>query len=131
MARAANQDLVLFGSDHCAFNYKEQKELGKDDFTLIPNGAPTGEERAMVLWTHGVREGRISENLFVALLATNQARVHGMRHRKGFIAAGMDADVVVWDPDLEDHRDAGESPRQRGLHAVRGHVVHRRPGVRR
>ena len=94
------QDLVLFGSDHAAFNYAEQKELGKDDFTLIPNGAPTGEERAMVLWTHGVREGRISENLFVALLATNQARVHGMRGRKGVLAAGADADIVVWDPDL-------------------------------
>ena len=53
-----------------------------------------------MLWTHGVREGRITENLFVALLSTNQARVHGMRGRKGVIAAGADADIVVWDPDL-------------------------------
>ena len=53
-----------------------------------------------MLWTHGVREGRISENLMVAVLATNQAKVHGMAGRKGAIAPGADADLVVWDPDL-------------------------------
>ena len=95
-----SQDLHIFGSDHCAFNYAGQKELGRDDFTLIPNGAPGLEERAPVLWTHGVREGRISENLMVAVLATNQAKVHGMAGRKGALAPGADADIVVWDPDL-------------------------------
>lgn len=95
-----SQDLHIFGSDHCAFNFRGQKELGRDDFTKIPNGAPGLEERASVLWTHGVREGRISENLFVAVLATNQAKVHGMAGRKGAIAPGADADLVVWDPDL-------------------------------
>jgi dihydropyrimidinase len=95
-----SQDLHIFGSDHCAFNFREQKELGRDDFTKIPNGAPGAEERAMVLWTHGVREGRITENLMVAVLATNQAKVHGMAGRKGVLAPGADADIVVWDPDL-------------------------------
>ena len=94
------QDLHIFGSDHCSFNWRGQKELGKDDFTLIPNGAPGIEERAMVLWTHGVREGKVSENLFVAVLSTNQAKVHGMAGRKGALAPGADADIVVWDPDL-------------------------------
>ena len=94
------QDLHIFGSDHCSFNFHGQKELGKDDFTLIPNGAPGLEERAAVLWTHGVREGRVSENLMVAVLSTNQAKVHGMAGRKGIIAAGADADLVIWDPDL-------------------------------
>ncbi len=94
------QDLHIFGSDHCSFNYREQKELGKDDFTLIPNGAPGLEERAQVLWTHGVREGRVTENLMVAVLATNQAKVHGMAGRKGVIAPGADADLVIWDPDM-------------------------------
>jgi dihydropyrimidinase len=93
-------DLQIFGSDHCSFNYAGQKELGRDDFTAIPNGAPGAEERAAVLWTHGVREGRITENLFVAVLASNQAKVHGMAGRKGVLAPGADADVVVWDPDL-------------------------------
>jgi dihydropyrimidinase len=94
------QDLQIFGSDHCAFNFAGQKELGLEDFTLIPNGAPGAEERSSVLWTHGVREGRITENLMVALLASNQAKVHGMAGRKGMIAPGADADLVVWDPDL-------------------------------
>ena len=94
------QDLHIFGSDHCSFNFRGQKELGKDDFTLIPNGAPGLEERAAVLWTHGVREGRVSENLMVAVLSTNQAKVHGMAGKKGAIAAGADADLVIWDPDL-------------------------------
>ncbi len=94
------QDLHIFGSDHCSFNYEGQKDLGRDDFTLIPNGAPGLEERPAVLWTHGVRAGRISENLMVAVLSTNQAKIHGMAGRKGVIAPGADADVVIWDPDL-------------------------------
>lgn len=93
------QDLQIFGSDHCSFNFAGQKELGRDDFTLIPNGAPGAEERAAVLWTHGVRAGRITENLMVAVLATNQAKVHGMAGTKGTLAPGADADIVVWDPE--------------------------------
>jgi dihydropyrimidinase len=93
-------DLQIFGSDHCSFNYREQKELGIDDFTLIPNGLPGAEERAMVLWTLGVRKGRISENQFVAVLSTNQARIYGMYPRKGALVPGADADIVLWDPEL-------------------------------
>jgi dihydropyrimidinase len=93
-------DLQIFGSDHCSFNWHEQKELGRDDFTLIPNGLPGLEERPAVLWTEGVRAGHISEQLFVAVLSTNQARIHGMVGRKGAIAPGNDADIVVWDPDM-------------------------------
>jgi dihydropyrimidinase len=93
-------DLHIFGSDHCSFNYREQKEMGRDDFTLIPNGLPGAEERAMVLWTLGVREGRISENQFVAALSTNQARIYGAYPRKGALVPGADADIVLWDPEL-------------------------------
>ena len=64
-------DLQIIGSDHCSFNYGEQKEIGRNDFTLIPNGLPGAEERAMTLWTLGVRESRLSENQFVAVLSTN------------------------------------------------------------
>ena len=94
-------DLQIFGSDHCSFNYKEQKELGVDDFTLIPNGLPGAEERAMTLWKLGVSEGRLSENQFVAVLSTNQAKIHGMYPRKGALVPGAEADVVLWDPELE------------------------------
>ena len=93
-------DLQIFGSDHCSFNYREQKELGRDDFTLIPNGLPGAEERAMALWTLGVREGQISENQFVAALSTNQARIYGAYPRKGALVPGADADIVLWDPEL-------------------------------
>ncbi len=93
-------DLQIFGSDHCAFNYEGQKELGRDDFTLIPNGLPGAEERAMTLWTLGVREGKLSENQFVAALSTNQARIYGAYPKKGTLAPGADADVVLWDPEL-------------------------------
>ncbi len=93
-------DLQIFGSDHCSFNYEGQKELGKDDFTLIPNGLPGVEERAMALWTLGVREGKLNENQFVAVLSTNQARIYGCYPRKGALVPGADADVVLWDPEL-------------------------------
>ena len=93
-------DLQIFGSDHCSFNYREQKEMGRDDFTLIPNGLPGAEERAMALWTLGVREGRLSENQFVAVLSTNQARIYGTYPRKGALVPGADADIVLWDPEL-------------------------------
>ncbi len=94
-------DLQIFGSDHCSFNYKEQKELGVDDFTLIPNGLPGAEERAMTLWKLGVSEGHLSENQFVSVLSTNQAKIHGMYPRKGALVPGAEADVVLWDPELE------------------------------
>ncbi len=93
-------DLQIFGSDHCAFNFVGQKDLGRDDFTLIPNGIPGAEERAMTLWTLGVREGKLSENQFVAVLATNQARIYGAYPQKGTLAPGADADIVLWDPEL-------------------------------
>ena len=79
----ANGELVLVGSDHCAFDFAGQKELGRGDFTKIPNGMPGVEERAPMLWTNGVRTGRIIPETFVAVLSTNQARVHGLLPRKG------------------------------------------------
>jgi dihydropyrimidinase len=100
-------DLQIFGSDHCSFNYEGQKDLGRDDFTLIPNGLPGVEERAMALWTLGVKEGKLSENQFVAVLSTNQARIYGAYPKKGTLSPGADADIVLWDPELSTTATAG------------------------
>lgn len=105
--------LQTIGTDHCPFFYDGTKpivyegseiaipgkELGKGDFTKIPNGLPGIEDRLPVLWTTGVRAGRITANQFVAYNSTNPAKIFGLYPRKGALLAGSDADIVVWDPD--------------------------------
>jgi dihydropyrimidinase len=91
--------LSVVSTDHCPFNWPEQKGLGKDDFSKIPNGGPGIENRLHMLHQFGVREGRISLNRFVELTSTNVAKLFGLYPRKGTIAPGSDADIVVWDPD--------------------------------
>lgn len=94
-----NQGLVNFvGTDHCPF-FMEQKRMGEHDFTKIPNGAPGIENRVELLYSEGVRKGRISLNKFVEITSTNAAKVFGMFPRKGCIAIGADADLVIFDPD--------------------------------
>lgn len=94
-------ELLAFGSDQCSFNLSGQKDLGREDFSKIPNGAPTIEHRMMLLYHHGVNEGRISINRFVALTSTNNAKLFGLFPRKGTVAVGSDADIVIWDPNYE------------------------------
>jgi dihydropyrimidinase len=91
-------DLQAVSTDHCPFCMKEQKELGKDDFSKIPNGAPGIETRMSLLWDGGVVKGRISPNRFVELTSTSPAKIFGLFPRKGTIAPGSDADLVVFDP---------------------------------
>jgi dihydropyrimidinase len=98
LRKLKNMELHAFGSDHCSFNLCGQKDLGRHDFSKIPNGAPTIEDRLAILYHVGVNGGVISPNQFVALGATNPARLFGLFPRKGTIAVGSDADVVVWDP---------------------------------
>ncbi|MEN6408830.1 MAG: dihydropyrimidinase [Anaerolineaceae bacterium] len=100
-------------TDHCAFFYDGTKpilyegkpvtmpgkELGKDDFTHIPNGLPGVGDRLPVMWTEGVVKGRMTPNQFVALMCTNPAKIFGLYPQKGTIVAGSDADVVIWDPE--------------------------------
>ena len=100
LEKLKNGELHAFGSDHCSFNNCGQKDLGKDDFSKIPNGAPTIEDRVAILFEHGVNAGAIGLNHFVALAATNPAKLFGLFPRKGTIAVGSDADIVVWDPNL-------------------------------
>jgi dihydropyrimidinase len=91
-------DLQLVSTDHCPFCMKE-KRLGEDDFSKIPNGAPGVETRLMLLYDGGVRAGRISLNRWVEICSTAPAKIFGMFPRKGTIAPGSDADLVIWDPD--------------------------------
>lgn len=105
--------LQTIGTDHCAFFYEGTKpilyegkpvaipgkELGAADFTKIPNGLPGVGDRLPVLWTYGVRAGRITANQFVALTSTNPAKIFGLYPRKGALLPGSDADLVIWDPE--------------------------------
>ncbi len=85
-------------TDHAPFDFKTQKPMGKDDFTKIPNGIPSLEDRINVLYTHGVCEGRLDLNQFVEVASTHAAKLFGLFPRKGTIAVGSDADLVVYDP---------------------------------
>ena len=87
------------GTDHAPFDFKGQKEMGRGDFTKIPNGIPALEDRVNLLYTHGVAEGRIDLSTFVDCASTQAARLFGLFPRKGTIAVGSDADLVVYDPD--------------------------------
>jgi len=94
-----NQGLVqVVGTDHCPFNM-DQKAMGKDNFAKIPNGHPAIEHRMEFMYSEGVRKGKISLNKFVEVCSTNAAKIFGMYPKKGTIAVGADADVVVFDPD--------------------------------
>jgi dihydropyrimidinase len=91
--------LSAISTDHCAFRWDTQKSLGKDDFSKIPNGGPGLENRLQMIHQFGVRDGRITLNRMVELLATNPAKLFGLYPRKGTIAVGSDADIVVFDPE--------------------------------
>jgi dihydropyrimidinase len=93
-----NQGLVkVVATDHCPFKW-EQKLMGKDDFSKIPNGHPAIEARMELLYSEGVNKGRITLNKFVEVACTNPAKIFGMFPRKGTIAVGSDADIVIFDP---------------------------------
>jgi dihydropyrimidinase len=90
-------DLQTTATDHCCF-CRDQKAMGKDDFTRIPNGTAGIEDRMAVLWTEGVGKGRLTPEEFVAATSTNAARIFNIYPRKGSVTPGADADIVVWDP---------------------------------
>ncbi|RIK33277.1 MAG: dihydropyrimidinase [Chloroflexi bacterium] len=96
----------VVSTDHCPFWFERGvdgrlagKELGKESFAKIPNGVPGIEDRMAVMWHHGVNGGRFSANRFVELMSTNPAKIFGLYPRKGTIAPGSDADIVIWDPE--------------------------------
>ena len=94
-------DLQVVATDHCPFCFKDQKELGKNDFSKIPNGGPGVENRMSLVYNGGVAGGRISVNRFVEITSTSAAKIFGLFPRKGTIAVGSDADIVIFDPNEE------------------------------
>jgi dihydropyrimidinase len=94
-------EIQQVSSDHAPFRFMNQKTLGRDNFTRIPNGLPGIETRLPLLFTNGVKCGRISTNRFVELVSTNPAKIFGMYPEKGSLDIGTDADIVVMDPERE------------------------------
>ncbi|MBI1877807.1 MAG: dihydropyrimidinase [Chloroflexi bacterium] len=104
----ANHTLQAVSTDHCPFWYEggvkgriAGKELGKGNFAKIPNGMPGIEDRMPVMWHHGVNGGHYNANRFVEITSTNPAKIFGLYPRKGTIAVGSDADIILWDPQKE------------------------------
>jgi dihydropyrimidinase len=93
--------LQVVSTDHCPFCFADQKALGKDDFTKIPNGGPGIENRMQLIHHHGVNAGKLSMNRFVEITSTAPARIFGMYPKKGTIAPGSDADILLWDRNAE------------------------------
>lgn len=123
-------DLQVVATDHCPFCMDDppQKQAGRDDFSKIPNGAPGIETRLMLLW-EGVRQGRLTPHRFVEVTATNPARLFGLWPRKGTIAVGSDADLVLWDPEREVTLSAATLHMRVDYSPYEGRVVRGAPAV--
>jgi dihydropyrimidinase len=96
-----SDDLQVVSTDHCPFDFEDQKQLGRGDFRKVPNGLPGVEDRVDLLHDGGVVGGRISRERWVELISTAPARLFGLAGRKGAVAVGADADLVVYDPNAE------------------------------
>ncbi len=94
----ADGEIQFVGTDHCSFNFKGQKEMGREDFSKIPNGAPGIELRMILLYSFGVDRGRMDINRFSEVTSTNAAKYFGLYPKKGILQAGSDADIVILDP---------------------------------
>lgn len=92
-------EIDVVATDHCAFNYKGQKDLGINDFTKIPNGAPGVEDRFKLMYSYGVRENRIGIEKLVEVISEKPAKIFGLYPRKGVIKEGSDADIVIFNPE--------------------------------
>jgi dihydropyrimidinase len=116
-------------TDHAPFDFRGQKEMGRDDFTKIPNGIPALEERVNLLFTHGVKTGRIDLSTFVQIASTNAARIFGLYPRKGTIQPGADADLVVYDPNYRGKISASTQAMNLDYSAFEGWPIEGRPSA--
>jgi len=116
-------------TDHAPFDFKTQKPMGRDDFTKIPNGIPSLEERVNLLYMHGVRTGRLSLQTFVDVASTQAAKLFGLFPRKGTIAVGSDADLVVFDPDYRGTISAITQTMAVDYSAFEGWKIEGRPSI--
>ncbi len=114
--------LSVVATDHCAFTTK-QKRFGLGDFTKIPNGTGGLEDRLPMLWTHGVRTGRLTPNEFVAITSTNIAKILNCYPKKGAVLVGADADLVVWDPEKSKTITASAQQSAIDYNVFEGHEV--------
>jgi len=136
---AANQAVLWDGlasgliqtvaTDHAPFDFATQKPMGKHDFTKIPNGIPSIEDRVTLLWTHGVKTDRLTPEQFVAVASTNAAKIFGLWPRKGVIQPGADADLVIWDPDYRGTISAKRQTQAVDYNAFEGMAIEGRPAV--
>ncbi|MDE0889677.1 MAG: dihydropyrimidinase [Phycisphaerales bacterium] len=105
----ADRSIATIGTDHAPFNFGDQKSMGRAAFTAIPNGIPSVQERIDLVHTHGVDTGRIDLQTMVDACSTQAAKIFGLYPRKGVIAVGSDADLVVYDPSFEGTFDVADS----------------------
>lgn len=127
---ALRQGLVdTVATDHAPFDFGEQKPMGRDDFTKIPNGIPAIEDRVNLLFTHGVKSGRLDLHTFVNVASVNAAKIFGLFPRKGAIQPGSDADLVVYDPEFEGVISAANQRMNVDYNAFEGWKISGRPSV--
>jgi dihydropyrimidinase len=117
------------GTDHAPFDFARQKPMGRDDFTKIPNGIPALEDRINLLYTYGVRTGRLDLHTFVNIASTNAAKIFNLFPRKGTIQPGSDADLVVYDPDYRGKLSAKTHLMNIDYNAFEGWPIEGRPSI--
>ncbi len=126
----AHQFVSTVATDHAPFDFEAQKRaMGSDDFTKIPNGIPALEDRVNLLYTYGVKRGRIDLHRFVDAASTQPAKIFGLAPRKGVIQPGADADLVVYDPDYRGKISASTQKMNLDYSAFEGTEIEGRPHV--
>ncbi len=125
----ASGAISTLATDHAPFDFKGQKEMGRNDFTKIPNGIPSLEDRVNLFFTHGVKTGRIDLHRFVDAVSTQAAKLFGLFPRKGTIQLGADADLVVYDPNFKGTISAKTHLMNIDYNAFEGMKIEGRPHV--